>query len=89
MSPFAPARRRLPARLAPVAFSFYMSALVSLMMCLTLTAWNTGVGSGYLLRVAQAYAVSWPVAFFGVLLVRPLVVKLVGFTVDPPAPPRA
>lgn len=88
MSSIAPARRRLPARLAPVAFSFYMSALVSLMMCLTLTAWNTGVAGGYLLRVLQAYAVSWPVAFVGVLLVRPLVVKLVMLTVNPPAPPR-
>ena len=37
MSSIAPERRRLPARLAPVAFSFYMSALVSLMMGLTLT----------------------------------------------------
>ena len=77
-------RRRLPARFAPVAFSFYMASLVCMLLCLALTAYNTGAGSGYAWRVLKAYAVAWPVAFMGVLLMRPLVVRLVNWTVAPP-----
>jgi hypothetical protein len=43
-------------------------------------------GSGYAVRVLKAYAVAWPVAFMGVLLMRPLVVRLVKWTVVPPKP---
>jgi hypothetical protein len=38
---------------------------------------NSGVHSGYLLRVVHAYALAMPVAFFCVLIVRPVVMHLV------------
>ena len=77
---------KLPARMAPVAFAFFMSGMVSAMMSLAITAMNTGLPPDYLARVVRAYLASWPVAFFGVLAVRPLVVRLVAWTVQPPAP---
>lgn len=75
---------KLPPRFAPVAFSFFMASLVSFMMSLALTAWNTGLGGAFLQRVLQAYIVGWPVAFFSVMLTRPVVVWLVGLIVAPP-----
>lgn len=81
----APMRRRLPARLAPVAFSLYMSALAALMMSLVLTAIHTGVDARYLERVLRAYVAAWPVGFVGVMLARPLVVRLVELTVAGPS----
>ncbi len=76
--------RKLPARFAPIAFSFYMSAMVALIMSAVLTAVNTGGGDGFVWRVAGAYLVAWPVAFVCVMAVRPLVVRLVQLTVMPP-----
>ncbi len=76
--------RKLPARFAPIAFSFYMSAMVALMMSAVLTAVNTGGGEGFLRRVAGAYLVAWPAAFVCVMAVRPLVLRLVQLTVMPP-----
>lgn len=72
---------RLPSRLAPVAFSFYMAGIVAFLMSLALTAINTGVGDGYLLRVLKAYALALPVGFLGVMAARPLVIRLVGWTI--------
>lgn len=65
---------RLPTRFAPVVFSFFMASLVGFTMSLALTAWNTGGVGAFLLRALQAYAVAWPVAFFSVMLMRPVVV---------------
>ena len=45
-----------------------------------LVALNTGVGAGYPARLARAYLITWPVAFASLLAVRPLVVKLVGWS---------
>ncbi|GEM_PF-293565 len=74
---------RLPSRLAPVAFSFYMAGIVAFLMSLALTAINTGLGDGYLLRVLRAYALALPVGFMGVMAARPLVLRLVAWTVAP------
>ncbi|ASP18460.1 DUF2798 domain-containing protein [Neisseria sp. KEM232] len=46
-----------------------------------LVALNTGVDAGYVLRLAKAYLITWPVAFASLLAVRPLVVKLVAASV--------
>ncbi|MCK2182432.1 DUF2798 domain-containing protein [Halomonas getboli] len=73
-------RRGVPIRFAPVVFAFYMSALMTLLMSLVITAVNAGVDAGYPAAVAQAYVRAVPVAFIGVLSVRPLVVRLVGWT---------
>jgi hypothetical protein len=72
---------RLPNRLAPVAFSFYMAGIVAFLMSLALTAINTGIDDGYLLRVLKAYALALPVGFLGVMAARPLVLRLVACTV--------
>ena len=74
---------RLPSRLAPVAFSFYMAGIVAFLMSLALTAINTGLGDGYLLRVLRAYILDLPVGFLGVMAARPLVLRLVAWTVAP------
>lgn len=76
--------RKLPARWAPFAFSFYMSAVVAFIMSIVLTGVNTGLGEGLFARVLHAYLVAWPVAFVCVTAVRPLVVRLVQLTVAPP-----
>lgn len=78
--------RKLPARLAPVAFSFYMSAIMAFVMCLVLTAVGSGLGEGYAQRVLHTYAIAWPVAFLCVLAVRPVVLFLVRCTVQAPGP---
>ncbi|UYG08681.1 DUF2798 domain-containing protein [Halomonas sp. M4R1S46] len=74
-------RAGLPRRLAPLVFAFYMSALMTLLMSLVITAVNGGVGPDYLAAVARAYVRAMPVAFAGVLMVRPLVSRLVAWTI--------
>ncbi|MEH3087251.1 MAG: DUF2798 domain-containing protein [Xylophilus ampelinus] len=80
-----PARRprKLPRRYAPVAFAFFMSAIMAFLMCCVIVAANTGFAPGYLLRVLGSYALAMPVAFCCVLGVRPLVLRLVALTVHP------
>jgi hypothetical protein len=43
------------------------------------------MGEGYLLRVLKAYALALPVGFLGVMAARPLVIRLVRWTVEPAA----
>lgn len=73
--------RRLPAKLTPVVFAFYMSAIMAVLMCLIITAVNQGLGEGYLIAAMHAYQVAMPSAFVCVLLVRPIVMRLVAGTV--------
>ena len=68
---------RLPARLTPLVFAFWMAAIMALLMCTVITIANTGLAAGLAGRVLRAYVLAMPVAFFCVLLVRPLVVRLV------------
>ncbi len=72
---------KLPRKLAPIAFSFYMAAIVAAVMSCVLTAVSVGFNSDYVSRVLSAYFVGFPVAFVSVLIVRPLVAKLVSATV--------
>ncbi len=74
-------KRRLPARLTPVVFAFFMSAIMAMLMCLIITAVNQGLGDGYLLAALHAYQVAMPAAFVCIMLVRPLVMRLVTCTV--------
>ena len=74
--------RKLPARLAPVAFAFYMSAIMAFLMSFVITAVSQGIGPGYIQSVMKAYVLAMPVAFGCVLMVRPLVLKLIAWTVD-------
>lgn len=73
--------RKLPARLTPIVFAFFMSAIMAVLMCLIITAVNQGLGDGYLAAAVQAYQIAMPSAFVCVMLVRPLVMRLVSYTV--------
>lgn len=72
--------KKLPKKYAGIAFAFYASAIMVLIVSGVLVALNTGVDAGYLARLARAYLITWPVAFASLLAVRPLVVKLVGWS---------
>ena len=76
-------RRKLGVRATPYVFAFYMSAIMALLMCFVITAANGGVAADYLHNVLKAYQLAMPVAFFCVLMVRPVVIRLVALTVHP------
>ncbi|PJY97853.1 DUF2798 domain-containing protein [Pseudomonas donghuensis] len=74
-------RRKLGVRATPYVFAFYMSAIMALLMCFVITAANAGIDEQYLGNVLKAYQLAMPVAFACVLVVRPIVLKLVAWTV--------
>ena len=76
-------RRKLGARATPYVFAFYMSAIMALLMCFVITAATAGVDAHYLSNVLKAYQLAMPVAFACVLVVRPIALKLVAWTVHP------
>lgn len=76
---------KIPLRFAPYVFAFYMSGLMAAVMTCVITALNRGIGAGYLETVLKVYVMTMPVAFFSVLLVRPIVGKLVEWTVRKPS----
>ena len=73
--------RKLPYKFSSLAFAFYMATISAFMMCLLLTAINTGVDTQFIQRVLSTYVIAMPVAFACVVLVRPLVLYLVSKTV--------
>ncbi|MGP1716094.1 MAG: DUF2798 domain-containing protein [Methylophilus sp.] len=77
-----PNARRIPKKFTPYVFAFFMAGIMAFLMSMVIVAANSGVHSGYLLRVVHAYALAMPVAFFCVLIVRPLVMYLVSAVVD-------
>jgi hypothetical protein len=72
-----PNTRRIPKRFTPFVFAFFMAGIMAFLMSMVIVGANSGVHSGYLLRVVHAYALAMPVAFFCVLIVRPVVMHLV------------
>ena len=72
--------KKLPKNYAGIAFSFYASAIMVLIVSGVLVALNTGVDAAYLARLGRSYLITWPIAFISLLAVRPLVVKLVAWT---------
>ena len=52
-------------------------------MSLVITAANSGIEGDYLSNAMHAYQLAMPVAFLCILVVRPIVMKLVAFTVHP------
>ncbi|MNJ03790.1 hypothetical protein D3C73_1642560 [compost metagenome] len=60
-----------------------MSAIMALLMCFVITAATAGIDDHYLGHVLKAYQLAMPVAFACVLVVRPVVLKLVAWTVHP------
>ncbi len=76
--------QKLSQRFTPVAFAFFMAVMMGCLMSFTIVAVQTGVSFGYLGRVLHTYASAVPVAFLSILLVRPLVARMVSFTVEQP-----
>lgn len=76
-------RRKLHPRYTPIVFSFYMASIMALLMCALITAVNRGLDDAFFSLVWRAYQVAMPCAFVCVLMVRPLVFKLVSWTVHP------
>lgn len=74
---------KLGVRATPYVFAFYMSSIMAMLMCFVITAANSGIDEQYLGNVLKAYQLAMPVAFACVLVVRPIVVRLVAWTVHP------
>ena len=74
-------RNCLPKRAAPYIFAFYMATIMAFLMSLVITLAEFGMGPHYLTNVMNAYQVAMPAAFFCILVVRPVVIRLVGLTV--------
>lgn len=74
-------KRGLPRRFTTIVFSFYMSSIMAFLMTLVITAATRGIGSGFFVASMKAYSLSMPVAFCCVLAVRPLVMRLVKWTI--------
>ena len=74
--------KKLPRRLTPLVFAFFMATIMAFLMCCTIVAFQTGFDAGYPTRVLHAYLLAMPVAFLCVMLVRPFVLKLVSLTVE-------
>lgn len=74
-------RIRLPVRTAPYIFALYMAIIMAFLMSLVITLAEFGLGPHYMTNVMNAYQVAMPAAFFCILVVRPVVIRLVGFTV--------
>jgi hypothetical protein len=72
---------KLPPRAQPIVFAFYMAAIMAFLMCSVIVGVSAGITPELPARVLRAYALAMPVAFVCVLAVRPLVLKLVGWTV--------
>lgn len=74
---------KIPRRFTPVVFAFYMAAIMAFLMCAVIVGINAGIGPGYWAHVFGTYLIAMPAAFFCVLLVRPVVMRLVAATVQP------
>lgn len=75
-------RTRLPVRSAPYIFALYMATIMAFLMSLVITFAELGMGPHYMANVMNAYQVAMPAAFFCILVVRPVVIRLVGLTVQ-------
>jgi hypothetical protein len=77
--------RKLPPKAVPIAFAFFMSAIMAFLMSGVIVAANSGIDASYPARVIGAYGLAMPVAFICVLIVRPLVLRLVAMVCEMPA----
>lgn len=74
-------RLRIPRRFTPALFAFYMAAIMAFLMTLVITLINEGITPGFVGTVLRSYVLSMPVAFICVMIVRPLVVRLVAWSI--------
>lgn len=75
------ARIRLPKHTMPYVFALYMAIIMAFLMSLVITFAEFGWGPHYMENVMNAYQIAMPAAFFCILAVRPVVIRLVGLTV--------
>lgn len=68
---------KIPKKFTPYVFAFFMAGIMAFLMSMVIVAANSGIHSGYIFQVLHAYALAMPVAFFCVLIVRPVVMHLV------------
>jgi hypothetical protein len=68
----------MPARFAPVAFGFVLSALMSFLVSGIATFRNAGLVDGFLNLWVSAWLPSWLIAFPVVLVVAPVARRIVG-----------
>lgn len=73
--------RKLHPKYTPIVFAFYMSLIMAFLMSLIIVAANSGISDHYVDQVLHAYRIAMPSAFFCILLVRPVVMRLVQLTV--------
>ena len=69
--------KRIPKKLKPIVAGVLMAAMIGFIMSGIVTAVNLGIQSDFLELWMNAYIKVLPIAFFAVLLVRPLVEKLI------------
>lgn len=74
--------RKFPKKYTPYVFAFFMAGIMAFLMSMVIVAANSGLHTGYALRVLHAYALAMPVAFCCVLIVRPVVMHLVARLVE-------
>ena len=72
---------KIPKRFTPYVFAFFMAGIMAFLMSMVIVAASSGIEDGYTLRVIHSYTLAMPVAFFCVLIVRPVVVNLVAIFV--------
>ncbi|WP_321880220.1 DUF2798 domain-containing protein [Paraburkholderia bannensis] len=58
-----------------------MATIMAFLMCLVITFTEFGLDGHYMENVKNAYRVAMPAAFVCVLIVRPIVMRLVAWTV--------
>ena len=74
--------KKLHRRYTPLVFAFYMAGIMAFLMCCTIVGVQNGLGAGYWSAVLQSYLLAMPVAFCCVVVVRPVVGRLVDWTID-------
>ncbi|RQN37501.1 DUF2798 domain-containing protein [Paraburkholderia tropica] len=74
-------RIRFPISTTPYVFALYMATIMAFLMCLVITVAEFGINGHYMENVMNAYRVAMPSAFICVLIVRPIVARLVAWTV--------
>jgi hypothetical protein len=72
---------RFPKQATPYVFALYMATIMAFLMCLVITLAEFGMDENYMKNVMNAYQVAMPSAFVCVLIVRPIVARLVAWTV--------
>lgn len=76
--------KKLPARFTPLVLGFWMSLLMAALMCLIVTAINTGIDPDLGWRWLKAFVLVWPIAFAVLLVMRPVALRLTAWVVESP-----